>query len=54
MSDRLVDLVPTRPDTIYLPGDVVHVTFDVAGFKLDAEGRYRFSAKLQVRTGLAS
>lgn len=44
----LVDLGPTRPDNSYLPGDVVHVTFDVAGFKLDPEGRYRFSAKLQV------
>ncbi len=47
----LVDLGPTRPDTNYLPGDVVHVTFDAAGFKLDEEGRYRFSAKLQVEDG---
>lgn len=47
----LVDLGPTRPDNNYLPGDLVHVTFDVAGFKLDEEGRYRFSAKLQVEDG---
>lgn len=44
----LVDLGPTRPDAAYLPGDVMHVTFDVAGFKLDEEGRYRYSARLTV------
>jgi hypothetical protein len=44
----LVDLGPTRADASYLPGDVMHVTFDVSGFKLDNEGRYRFSAKLNV------
>lgn len=47
----LVDLGPTRPDTGYLPGDVVHVTFDVAGFKLDEENRYRYSARLTVEDG---
>lgn len=44
----LVDLGPIRSDASYLPGDVMHVTFDVAGFKLDEEGRYRFSAKLML------
>ncbi|MFT3880501.1 MAG: hypothetical protein QM703_12665 [Gemmatales bacterium] len=44
----LVDLGPIRPDTSYLPGDVMHVTFDVAGFSLDAEGLYKYSAKLSV------
>lgn len=44
----LVDLGPVRSDASYLPGDIMHVTFDVAGFKLDEEGRYRFSAKLMV------
>lgn len=44
----LVDLGPTRPDASFLPGDMLHVTFDVAGFKLDEEGRYRYSAKLTV------
>jgi len=47
----LVSLGPTRPDNNYLPGDVLHVAFDAAGFKLDAEGRYCFSAKLQVEDG---
>lgn len=44
----LVDLGPTRSDANYLPGDIVHVTFDVAGMKLDDEGRYRHAAKLTV------
>ena len=29
----------------------MHVTFDVAGFTLDAEGLYRYSAKLTVEDG---
>jgi hypothetical protein len=37
-----------RPEAPYLPGDLVHVAFDVAGLKLDAEGRYRVAAKLTV------
>ncbi|HQR42357.1 MAG TPA: hypothetical protein PLX97_06725 [Gemmatales bacterium] len=44
----LVGLGPTRPDTDFQPGDVMHVTFDVAGFMLDTEGRYRYSAKVDV------
>jgi hypothetical protein len=44
----IVGLGPTRADANYLPGDVMHVTFDVAGFTLDAEGRYRYSARLDV------
>ncbi len=47
----LVDLGPTRPDANYMPGDVMHVTFDVAGFTLDADGLYRYSAKLTVEDG---
>lgn len=39
---------PPRTDTTYLPTDVVHVTFDVSGLKLDAEGRYRATARLVV------
>lgn len=42
----LVDLGPTRNDTNYMQGDVMHVTFDVAGMALDEEGRYRYAAKL--------
>ncbi|HQR07606.1 MAG TPA: hypothetical protein PLN21_12330 [Gemmatales bacterium] len=44
----LVDLGPARPDASYLPGDVMHVTFDVAGFALDPDGLYKYSAKLSV------
>jgi len=44
----LVDLGPVRPDANYMPGDVMHVTFDVAGFSLDADGLYKYSAKLSV------
>lgn len=44
----LVDLGPARQDASYLPGDVMHVTFDAAGFKMDAEQRYRFSARLTI------
>src|SRR5262245_2398775 len=44
----LCPLGPTRADANYLPGDVVHVTFDVGGFKLDDEGRYRLGARLVV------
>lgn len=47
----LVDLGPARPDASYMPGDVMHVTFDVAGFKLDDSGLYRYSAKLTVEDG---
>lgn len=47
----LVDLGPTRADASYLPGDIMHVTFDAAGLQLDPEGRYRFSAKLTVEDG---
>jgi hypothetical protein len=41
-------LGPTRPDTNYLPGDIVHVTFNVSGLKLDNDGRYRVAARLVV------
>jgi len=37
-----------RGDINYLPGDIVHVTFDVSGLKLDGEERYRVGAKLVV------
>src|SRR5262249_32936881 len=41
-------LGPQRSDTNYLPGDVVHVTFDVAGLKLDDQGRYRVAPQLVI------
>lgn len=47
----LVDLGPTRPDASYLSGDVMHVTFDVAGFSLDTDGLYKYSAKLSIEDG---
>jgi hypothetical protein len=37
-----------RNDNSYLPGDLVHVAFDVSGLKLDGEDRYRVGAKLTV------
>lgn len=44
----LCPLGPPRADTTYLPTDVVHVTFDVSGLMLDAESRYRVTARLVV------
>jgi hypothetical protein len=44
----LCPLGPARADTNYLPGDVVHVTFNVSGLKLDNDGRYRVEARLVV------
>lgn len=44
----LCPLGPPRADNTYLPTDVVHVTFNVSGLKLDNDGRYRVAARLVI------
>lgn len=42
-------LGPALPaDHTFVPGDVVTLTFDVSGLKLDSEGRCRFTTAVQV------
>lgn len=49
MRPTLGLLGPALPaDHAFVPGDVVTVTFDVSGLKLDSEGRCRFTTAVQV------
>jgi len=42
------ELGATRPDLKYLPGDIVFVSFDIDGIKVDESGRVRYSMGMEV------
>jgi hypothetical protein len=41
-------LGPTRPKAVYLPGDVIHLDFEVRNLKFDADGRAIYATTLEV------
>ena len=41
-------LGPTRPTTVYLPGDVIHLDFEVRNLKFDVDGRAIYATTLEV------
>src|SRR5206468_1135134 len=41
----------TRPDGNFLPGDVVYLSFDVAGLKFDDEAKANYSVAMEVSNG---
>src|SRR5262245_37282639 len=42
------DLGATRPDTNYLPGDVIFIAFDIEGLKMNDEGKVSYVMGLEV------
>jgi len=40
---------PTRPDLKILPGEVLHLAFELGGLTADDAGRLRFAAKMSVK-----
>lgn len=42
------DLGASRPDTIYLPGDVVFIAFDIEGLKMTEEGKVGYIMGMDV------
>jgi hypothetical protein len=41
-------LGPTRPTAVYLPGDVIHLDFEVRNLKFDVDGRAIYATTLEV------
>jgi hypothetical protein len=42
------DLGPTRPDAKYLPGDVVFISFDIEGLKVNDSGEVTYSMGMEL------
>jgi hypothetical protein len=45
----LGDLGPTRPDAKFLPGDALHVRFDMTGISIEASGEAKYKMESRVR-----
>ncbi len=41
-------LGPTRPKAVYLPGDVIHLDFEVRNLRFDGDGRAKYATTLEV------
>lgn len=53
VNDRLTygHLGPTRSDTKYLPGDAIHLLFEVEGMSFDANGKAAYAIGLEIVDG---